>query len=111
VEHTASTGMGPVNALDSALRKALERFYPCLTEMRLVDFKVRVLSGAARDTGGTASFVRVLIESADKDSRWTTVGVSYDIIHASWKALVDSFNYKLFKEDSKKWPGKKNSEK
>ncbi|MFW6235318.1 MAG: citramalate synthase [Desulfovibrionales bacterium] len=106
VEHTAATGQGPVNALDKALRKALEPFYPGLKEMRLVDFKVRVLSGIVRDSGGTASVVRVLVESADKDSRWTTVGVSFDIIQASWKALVDSLNYKLFKDDPQKWPTK-----
>jgi 2-isopropylmalate synthase len=107
VEHTAATGQGPVNALDNALRKALEAFYPNLREMRLSDFKVRVLSGTQRDTGGTASVVRVLIESQDKTSRWTTIGVSYDVIDASWRALVDSFNYKLFKDDPKKWPDKR----
>jgi 2-isopropylmalate synthase len=104
IEHTAATGQGPVNALDNALRKALDCFYPCLKEMRLSDFKVRVLSGTQRDTGGTASFVRVLIESQDKTSRWTTIGVSFDVIDASWQALVDSINYKLFKDDPKKWP-------
>ena len=106
VEHTAATGRGPVNALDNALRKSLEQHYPNLREMRLVDFKVRVLSGIVRDAGGTASVVRVLIESADKTSRWTTVGVSYDVIQASWRALVDSINYKLFKDDPQKWPSK-----
>jgi 2-isopropylmalate synthase len=106
VEHTAATGRGPVNALDNALRKSLEQHYPNLREMRLVDFKVRVLSGIVRDAGGTASVVRVLIESADKTSRWTTVGVSYDVIQASWRALVDSINYKLFKDDPQKWPNK-----
>ena len=104
LEHTAASGLGQVNSLDQALRKALNPFYPCLNEMRLEDFKVRVLSGTTRDTGGTASNVRVLIESADKTDRWTTVGVSYDVIHASWEALVDSVNYKLFKDDPKKWP-------
>lgn len=108
IEHTAATGQGPVNALDNALRKALDRFYPCLGEMRLSDFKVRVLSGTMRDTGGTASFVRVLIESHDKHSHWTTIGVSYDVIEASWQALVDSVNYKLFKDDPKKWPVNRN---
>lgn len=101
-EHTAATGMGPVNALDRALRKALERFYPCLADVRLLDFKVRVLSGAVRDTGGTASFVRVLVESGDSHERWTTVGVSHNIIEASWQAVVDSYNYKLFREDMRK---------
>ncbi|QGY41262.1 citramalate synthase [Pseudodesulfovibrio cashew] len=101
VEHTAATGMGPVNALDRALRKGLERFYPNLREMRLLDFKVRVLSGAVRDTGGTASFVRVLIESGDKKERWTTMGVSHNIIEASWQAVVDAINYKLFRDDQR----------
>jgi len=98
-EHTAATGMGPVNALDRALRKGLERFYPNLSEVRLLDFKVRVLSGAVRDTGGTASFVRVLIESGDKHERWTTMGVSHNIIEASWQAVVDAINYKLFRDE------------
>ena len=100
-EHTAATGMGPVNALDRALRKGLERFYPNLSEIRLLDFKVRVLSGAVRDTGGTASFVRVLVETGDKTDRWTTMGVSHNIIEASWQAVVDAINYKLFKDDTK----------
>lgn len=102
VEHTAATGMGPVNALDRALRKGLERFYPDLSEVRLLDFKVRVLSGAVRDTGGTASFVRVLIETGDKYGRWTTMGVSHNIIEASWQAVVDAINYKLFKDDTRR---------
>lgn len=78
VEHTAATGLGPVNALDTALRKALLPFYPRLKEMRLLDFKVRVLS-ANDGSGGTASVVRVLIESGDADRTWVTVGVSHDI--------------------------------
>lgn len=98
-EHTAATGMGPVNALDQALRKGLMRFYPQLGEIRLLDFKVRVLSGAVRDTGGTASFVRVLVETGDKTDRWTTMGVSHNIIEASWQAVVDAINYKLFKDE------------
>ena len=104
VEHTAATGKGPVNAMDSALRKGLERFYPKLGEMRLMDFKVRVLSGTVSENGnsGTASVVRVLIESGDHKSRWTTVGVSYNIIEASRQALEDSINYKLFKDDQRK---------
>ena len=102
MEHTAATGMGPVNALDRALRKGLERFYPALGEVRLLDFKVRVLSGAVRDTGGTASFVRVLIESGDKHERWTTMGVSHNIIEASWQALVDAINFKLLREDQRR---------
>ncbi len=94
VEHTAAEGNGPVNALDSALRKALERFYPSLKEVRLIDFKVRVLAGAT----GTASRVRVLVESGDGHARWGTVGVSENVIEASWHALVDSLEYKLFKD-------------
>jgi 2-isopropylmalate synthase len=105
VEHTAATGMGPVNALDRALRKGLERFYPKLSEVRLLDFKVRVLSGAVRDTGGTASFVRVLIETGDKYERWTTMGVSHNIIEASWQAVVDAINYKLFRDDKRRAEG------
>jgi len=104
VAHTAATGRGPVNALDVALRRALEPSYPTLAQMRLLDFKVRVMSLLNRDGGGTASFVRVLIESGDKQDRWTTVGVSHNIIEASWQALVDSINYKLFKDDPQKWP-------
>jgi len=104
VAHTAATGRGPVNALDVALRRALEPSYPTLSQMRLLDFKVRVMSIASKDGGGTASFVRVLIESGDKQDRWTTVGVSHNIIEASWQALVDSINYKLFKDDPQKWP-------
>ena len=104
VAHTAATGHGPVNALDVALRRALEPSYPTLAQMRLLDFKVRVMSIANKDGGGTASFVRVLIESGDKRDRWTTVGVSHNVIEASWQALVDSINYKLFKDDPQKWP-------
>lgn len=102
--HTAATGNGPVNAMDNAMRKALEDAYPNLKEMRLTDFKVRVLSGTTRESGGTAAIVRVLIESADKHSRWTTIGVSYDVIDAGRRALVDSIVYKLYKDDPNKWP-------
>ncbi|HCF05392.1 MAG TPA: citramalate synthase, partial [Desulfomicrobiaceae bacterium] len=104
LEHTAATGRGPVNAMDNALRKGLEKFYPALAEMQLLDFKVRVLSRPKNgsDTSGTASFVRVLIESGDRKARWTTVGVSYNIIEASRQALEDSINYKLFKDDQRK---------
>ena len=98
VEHTAAVGKGPVNALDTALRKALLPFYPRLKEMRLLDFKVRVLS-ASDGAGGTASVVRVLIESGDSDSTWVTVGVSHDIIEASWQALADSLIYKLYRDE------------
>jgi 2-isopropylmalate synthase len=96
--HTASMGDGPVNAIDRALRKALTRFYPSLEEMELVDYKVRVLSGEH----GTGAKVRVLIESRDNGDTWGTVGVSLNIIEASWQALVDSINYKLMKDEQKK---------
>lgn len=90
-EITAAEGDGPVNALDNALRKALERFYPRLREMKLTDFKVRILDADA----ATAAKVRVLIESTDGHRIWNTVGVSSDIIEASWIALVDSVESKL----------------
>ncbi len=105
VEHTAATGMGPVNALDNALRKALQRFYPNIATMHLVDFKVRVLWDLKNDDDsftGTASQVRVLIESRDEHTQWMTVGVHYNIIEASRQALEDSVNYKLFKDDQAK---------
>ena len=90
-EITAAEGNGPVSALDNALRKALDNFFPHLDHMRLVDFKVRVIDGRA----GTAAKVRVFIESRDEDHVWSTIGVSEDIIEASWHALADSFQYKL----------------
>ena len=89
-EINAAEGDGPVNALDKALRKALLVFYPSLKSVRLRDFKVRVL-----DNGGTASVVRVLIESTDGKNVWTTVGVSSNIIRACFKALCDSVEYFL----------------
>ena len=98
VEHTAAEGNGPVNALDKALRKALERFYPALKEVRLIDFKVRVLEGGA----GTSARVRVLVESGDKKNKWGTVGVSENVILACWQALVDSLVYKLYKDGRKR---------
>lgn len=101
IEHTAAFGDGPVNALDNALRKALAGFYPQLKEMRLIDFKVRVLA-ATPSYKGTASLVRVLIESADQDSKWVTVGVSANIIEASWQALIDSITYKLYRDENRK---------
>ena len=88
------------NALDNALRKALMKFYPSLIDVKLEDFKVRVLDG--RD--GTAAKVRVLIESSDGDGRWGTIGVSTNIIEAAWLALIDSLKYKLMKENDKKAP-------
>jgi 2-isopropylmalate synthase len=98
VEHTAALGKGPVNALDNALRKALHKFYPLLQGMDLVDYKVRVLS--TKD--GTGAPTRVLIESSDGKRTWNTVGVSENIIEASWRALVDSIDYKLLIEEEKK---------
>ncbi len=96
-EITAAEGDGPVNALDNALRKALSRFFPNINEMKLVDFKVRVIDG----TEGTAAKVRVQIESRDENEIWTTIGVSENIIEASWQALVDSILYKLIKDKEK----------
>lgn len=103
IEHTAALGNGPVNALDNALRKALLRFYPELSEVSLDDYKVRVLSSVE----GTGAKVRVLIESGDREEKWGTVGVSTDILEASWQALVDSLTFKLYKEDKKKRQEKK----
>jgi 2-isopropylmalate synthase len=94
--HTAADGNGPVDALDNAIRKALETFYPKLKEMHLVDYKVRVLDGK----DATSAKVRVLIESTDGDTSWTTIGVSTDIIEASWYALTDSISYKLMKDSA-----------
>ncbi len=93
-EHTAAAGNGPVNALDNALRKALERFFPSLQDVKLIDYKVRVLPSGS----GTSSQVRVLIESTDGKRKWGTVGVSENIIQASWMALVDSLEFKLLKD-------------
>ena len=98
VEHTAAIGNGPVNALDVALRKALVRFFPAIERVKLVDYKVRVLEGGE----GTKGVVRVLIESQDDKSHWTTVGVSENVIEASWQALVDSIDYKLYKDGRKR---------
>jgi 2-isopropylmalate synthase len=95
IEHTAAMGNGPVNALDNAIRKALEKLYPKLKEVKLLDYKVRILS--TKD--GTGAQTRVLIESGDGKSKWGTVGVSENIIQASWQALVDSIDYKLLKEE------------
>lgn len=95
VAHVVAEGDGPVNALDSALRKALTPTYPALADMHLVDYKVRVINSAE----GTAARVRVLIESADADDVWSTVGVSENIIEASWLALLDSVEYKLYKDE------------
>jgi 2-isopropylmalate synthase len=97
IEHTAAQGNGPVNALDRALRKALVKFYPQLNDVRLLDYKVRVLGGGE----GTGATVRVLIEAGDEHSRWGTVGVSSNVIEASWQALVDSLDYKLYRDQRK----------
>ncbi len=94
-ELTASEGVGPVNALDTALRKALTVFYPTLKEMRLIDYKVRVLE----TNMATEAYVRVLIQSTDGKDVWGTVGVSRNIMEASWLALVDSISYKLLKDE------------
>jgi len=94
--HTAGAGNGPVNALDQALRKALLEFYPSMADVKLLDYKVRVLTSAK----GTAANVRVLIESTDGRNKWGTVGVSEDVVEASYQALVDSYEYKLLKEES-----------
>jgi 2-isopropylmalate synthase len=94
VEHVVGEGDGPVNALDAALRKSLENLYPAIKDMHLIDYKVRVVNARA----GTAARVRVIIESRDKTSIWGTVGVSENIIEASWLALVDSVEYKLQKD-------------
>ena len=93
VFHTAAEGNGPVNALDTAVRKALAQFYPTIGAIKLVDYKVRIIDSAA----GTGASVRVLIESADGERAWTTVGSSTDIIEASWLALADSLEYWLVK--------------
>jgi 2-isopropylmalate synthase len=97
-EHTAALGNGPVNALDNALRKALEKFYPQLKDVSLIDYKVRVLSSGE----GTGARVRVLVETGDKRDKWGTVGVSENIIEASWQALTDSITYKLFKDEKER---------
>jgi len=98
IEHTAAHGNGPVNALDSALRKALRKFYPEVDEVKLHDYKVRVLGGDR----GTQAVVRVLIESGDEHERWSTVGVSPNVIEASWKALVDSIDFKLYRDQKRR---------
>lgn len=93
IEHTVAEGDGPVNALDGALRRALGRFFPDLKKVQLTDYKVRILTGA----DGTAAKTRVLIESSDGHHEWGTVGADFNIIEASLKALVDSMQYALLK--------------
>ena len=97
LEHTAAAGNGPVNALDHALRKALEEFYPNLREMSLIDYKVRILD----ESKGTAAKTRVLVTSGDGEETWGTVGVAENIIEASWQALVDSIEYKLGRDEKR----------
>jgi 2-isopropylmalate synthase len=94
-EHSVASGNGPVNALDRALRRALVKFYPSLQNVTLVDYKVRVLRSPL---SGSASLVRVLITSGDGNRKWGTVGVSANIVEASWCALIDSVEYKLMKD-------------
>jgi 2-isopropylmalate synthase len=93
-ETMSAEGDGPVNALDKAMRGALERFYPTIKTVRLTDYKVRVLNSEQ----ATAAKVRVLIESADHNESWTTTGVSTDVIDASWRALIDAIEYKLMRD-------------
>jgi 2-isopropylmalate synthase len=93
VFHNVGLGNGPVNALDQALRKDLGKYSAALSDLRLVDYKVRIL------TGGTEAVTRVMVESADgKGNRWSTVGVSPNIVDASFEALTDSICYKLFRD-------------
>jgi len=94
-ELTVSDGDGPVNALDGALRRALEKFFPSIRDMKLMDYKVRVIS----QKDATAAKVKVIIETHDDKDIWGTIGVSENIIEASWQALVDSFEYKLLKDE------------
>lgn len=96
--HTVAEGDGPVNALDNAFRRALINFYPAIAQVRLVDYKVRILDSKS----GTAARTRVMIESTDGKDIWGTVGVDDNLIEASWEALVDSVEYKLFKDEQKK---------
>jgi 2-isopropylmalate synthase len=98
IEHSAASGTGPVNALDQALRRALGPFYPSLAEVQLVDYRVRVINSSL---SGTASLVRVLITSSDGRTKWGTVGVSANIVEASWRGLVDSVEYKLMKDGTR----------
>ncbi len=99
VHHAVAEGNGPVNAMDKAFRQALTKYYPELKEVKLLDFKVRILNESA----GTSAKTRVLIESGDDEgNKWGTVGVSENVIEASWQALIDSIDYKLHKKFAKK---------
>ena len=93
--HTVAEGDGPVNALDGALRSALLKFYPDLASVRLTDYKVRIVNSSS----GTAAVTRVLIESSDGTSTWTTIGVHENIIEASLQALIDSLEYGLKRKE------------
>ena len=97
VEHTSADGSGPVEALDKALRKVLEKFYPHIKNTRLTDYKVRILN----EESGTCALTRVIINTSDEETSWGTVGVSENIIEASWQALTDSLIYKLKKDEAK----------
>ena len=97
-ESTVAEGDGPINALDCALRKALMRFYPAIEHVHLIDYRVRILDPEE----ATAAKTRVWIESSDGKETWGTVGVSENIIEASWEALVDSMEYKLFRDAEKR---------
>ncbi|HQQ35933.1 MAG TPA: citramalate synthase [Rugosibacter sp.] len=99
-EVMSAEGDGPVNALDKAMRRALERFYPAIREVRLTDYKVRVLDSDR----ATAAKVRVLIESADHHESWTTTGVSTDVVDASWRAMIDAIEYKLMRDQERVSP-------
>jgi len=103
IKEASAEGCGPVHALDCALKCALSDAFECLGEVHLTDYKVRVLDADK----ATAAKVRVLIQSRDEDQSWNTVGVSTNILEASWQALADALNYKLHKEEeSKKQKGK-----
>jgi 2-isopropylmalate synthase len=98
VVHTVAEGDGPINALDNALRAALTKSFPSIAQVRLVDYKVRIVDAKS----GTAARTRVIIESTDGTDTWGTVGVHDNIIEASWEALVDSVEYKLFKDEQRR---------
>ena len=102
-EQAVAFGNGPVNALDQALRQVLTKEFPEIASVALLDYKVRVLPGI----GGTAAKVRVLIESGDEHGRWGTVGVSHNVIEASWQAIVDSIDYKLYSEQKRRLESKR----
>jgi 2-isopropylmalate synthase len=100
IVHTAAEGNGPVNALDAALRKALSDVYPGINNVRLDDYKVRILDGE----NGTGAVTRVLIDTKNGTRRWSTVGASTNIIEASWRALADSLEYALLNGAGKDQP-------